>query len=88
MHEHKKNMYHIFTVGLILDRLMREQNEGKATIFFEIMGHCQILTVRIFAPAWESGAEPSYEDELYLDTKDDERIDGFKTRLFTYLNTL
>jgi hypothetical protein len=41
------------------------QNEGKATVFFELSGHVQQLNIRIFAPVWKPDMQPSLTFNFY-----------------------
>lgn len=80
-------------VTAVLNALVKAQNEGKCTVFFEMMGHVQQLYVQIYAPNWIKDKSPDFKHELYITRTDDieftiRKIKEFKDRVIDYLDSL
>lgn len=48
-----------------LDLLIKIQNSGIATVFFNLSGHISGIEIDIHVPEWKAGKEPDYSERLY-----------------------
>lgn len=89
--DNKEKMLNSFDILEIIERLIRFQNDGKGTVFFELMGHVDSIFVKVYLPAWAAGYEPTYSAQQYIHTDDDgftaERLTDFKNKIFAFLDT-
>jgi hypothetical protein len=74
----------------ILRMLIKVQNEGKCTVFFDLAGHCELLSVRIHVPQWEADAEPLFSKTAYIQKNDEGRGSVFNLRkdVSDFINSL
>ena len=73
----------------VIKKLFKIQEERKATIFFEIYGHVQQISVRIYKGEWEPDKDPSFSDNLYIDSSLEDNIkyvEDFVNSIDNYIN--